>query len=237
MSTPTQTPPPPAGDPVSATCPRCGAPLRPEQDWCLNCGAAVTTEVAGAPAWRAPIAIVGAVLVVAAIALVIAFIKLSGDSQQIAQAPAPTPVATAAPVVPAPTPVPGVVATATPEATLPAVPGASATPVPTPDSTVDPGSTTTPVTGSFADWPAGKTAYTVIMWSATTRSEAEAKAKTFQAAGSTVGILHSNDFSSLRSGYWVVFSGQYDALSAAQAAAAAAQATAPGAYAKQVKPK
>ena len=68
---PPQEPPAPTGP---TPCPRCGAPVEADQDWCLNCGTAVTTEVAGAPAWRAPIAIVGAVLVVAAIAGLVAWI-------------------------------------------------------------------------------------------------------------------------------------------------------------------
>jgi hypothetical protein len=52
-----------------------------------------------------------------------------------------------------------------------------------------------------------------------------------------VGILNSSDFSSLRSGYFVVFSNQYDTLGQAQKAAERAQDDAPGAYAKQVTPK
>src|SRR4051812_49650990 len=85
--------------PPKLDCPRCGAPLRPDQDWCLNCGTAVTTEVAGAPGWRTPIAIVGVVLALAAIALAVGFIELSDDSERVAQAPATT-------VTPTPTPTP-----------------------------------------------------------------------------------------------------------------------------------
>jgi hypothetical protein len=122
-------------------------------------------------------------------------------------------------------------ATATPAPTPPA----GATPTPTPS----PGASATPAApGTFAEWPAGQTAYTVIMWSADTRQEAQTKAQAFQTAGATtLGILHSDDFASLRPGYWVVFSGTYDDLKQAQDAATAAQATAPGAYAKQVKPR
>ena len=46
------------------------------------------------------------------------------------------------------------------------------------------------------------------------RSAAEDKADGFAADGiSGVGVLHSDDFSSLKSGFWVVFSGQYDTQS------------------------
>jgi hypothetical protein len=77
----------------------------------------------------------------------------------------------------------------------------------------------------------------VILWSAASRAEARKKATDFTAAGGTgLGILHSDDFSSLREGYWVVFSGTYDSMTQAQDAAKAAS-YAPGAYAKQVRPR
>ena len=230
-------PPPPAGAPVPDACPNCGAPLRPDQDWCLNCGQAVTTRIAGPPAWRSPIAIVGVVLLLAAAGLLIAFLELSSDPETVAQSPTPTPAATGA-IVPTATPSPDPAATVTPgtDGTLTPTPspGAETTPTPGPTTTATPSPS---ASGSFAGWPAGTTAYTVILWSATTRSEAESKATEFQAAGQDVGILDSSDYSSLRGGYFVVFSGQYTDVDQAQSAAEAVQSTAPGAYAKQVKPK
>ena len=56
-----------------------------------------------------------------------------------------------------------------------------------------------------------------MLASTTSRSEAEKKARA--ASGGEVGVLQSDDFSSLRKGYWVVFSGQYDSRSAAESAA------------------
>jgi hypothetical protein len=222
----TATEQPPAEQPVATSCPRCGAPMRPDQDWCLNCGAAVTTEVAGARGWRTPIAIAGAVLLVAAIALVIAFVQLSDDADKVAQAPAAT--ATPAAPIGQPTPEP----TAAPPATSPTASPTETTPSPTPTASAP------PATGTFPDWPSGTTAYTVILWSAHSRKEAQDKATELQAAGQqNLGILHSDDYSSLRAGYWVVFSGQYDSNDAAQSAAQAAQSASPGAYAKQVKPR
>jgi hypothetical protein len=247
VTTTTETDTPPV-EPVATSCPRCGSPMRPDQDWCLNCGAAVTSEVSGARGWRAPIMVVGTLLAVAAVALVLAFVKLSDDDKTVAQAPATrTPAPTAAAPAPTATPAPTTGGTGV-------VPGATPTPIPTiagtgesqgtPGATPTPGGTgtgtgtgTTTGTGGFASWPSGTTAYTVILWSATSRSEARTKAQALQAAGqSNLGILHSNDYSSLRAGYWVVFSGQYESNDEAQSAAQSAQATAPGAYAKQVKP-
>jgi hypothetical protein len=67
-----------------------------------------------------------------------------------------------------------------------------------------------------ASWPAGKTGWTVILSSDPTKSEAQQKARGFSQDGvSGVGVLDSDNFSSLKAGYWVVFSGQYDSQSAA----------------------
>ena len=51
-----------------------------------------------------------------------------------------------------------------------------------------------------------------------------------------LGILHSNDYSSLAPGYWVLWSGQYDTSNQATKASKDLQSQAPGAYPKQVKP-
>jgi hypothetical protein len=54
------------------------------------------------------------------------------------------------------------------------------------------------------------------------KAAADAKLKAAQAAGiSGAAILHSDDFPTLRPGYWVVFDGQYDAVDQAQSQAAA----------------
>src|SRR5262249_59816710 len=66
----------PAGD----SCPLCGAPLDPDQDWCLRCGAAARTRLAASSRWKAPLI---AVAVVAALALAViaaAVVKLVSDS-------------------------------------------------------------------------------------------------------------------------------------------------------------
>ena len=107
---------------------------------------------------------------------------------------------------------------------------------PLPTAPVDTGSRPTESDASTS-WPTGLTAYTVILSSVTTRTEAHAKARTFREAGILVGTLHSDDFASLRSGYWVVFSGQYRGLDAARNAAKVAQSLVPDAYVKQIVPR
>jgi hypothetical protein len=220
--------PPPPPPPPGPVCANCGAPVRADQDWCLNCGAAVTTEVAGAGGWRTPLAIVVTVLLVAAAVLVFAFIELSGEADRVANAPVtgPTGTATAVTGVTGPSGPSGISGASGPTGSTT---GPSSSPFPTP--TGSPGGS-----GDIGKWPDGKRAYTVILFSETTRASAEAKAKTVSGLPD-VGILKSDDFSSLTSGYYVVFSSQYETNGAAQNAADAAASQAPGAYAKEVVPK
>lgn len=60
-------------------CPLCGAPLAPEQDWCLSCGAAARTRLAATPNWRAPLIALGLAIVLALGALIAALVVLSGQ--------------------------------------------------------------------------------------------------------------------------------------------------------------
>ncbi|MET0602775.1 MAG: hypothetical protein ABW167_12370 [Baekduia sp.] len=115
--------------PVPLRCPRCGANVAPEQDWCLECGAPARTRLAPTPNWRAPIALVAVVVLLAGIALAFAFTSLTSDDGSVS-------AATTAPAQPSES-----VATQS----VPVAPAATATsPAPTaasPASTAVPGST------------------------------------------------------------------------------------------------
>ena len=228
--------PPPVA--TERACPHCGASLAPDQEWCLNCGKAVGTRIAPTPRWRLPVFLVGGLLALIAAALVLALVELSGDPQPVAKAPTASATATPAgapaddggaavpPVAGAtPTPVPTAVPSVTPAPTTPEA-GAA----PTPGGKIQPGGTNS--AGDLATWPADKTGWTTVLASTTSRSEAEKKARA--AGGGEVGVLQSDDFSSLRKGYWVVFSGQYDSRSAAESAANGASGDA---YARQIVPR
>jgi hypothetical protein len=68
-------------------------------------------------------------------------------------------------------------------------------------------------------WPDGVSAWTVILASEATKGLAEAaveKAKRVASRGLNIGVLHSDDYVSLRSGYWVAFAGQFDSVDEAQ---------------------
>lgn len=66
------------------------------------------------------------------------------------------------------------------------------------------------------DWPGG-TGYTAILGSLSTEAEARRRQAEATSAGLDAGVLFSSDFSSLRPGYWVVFSGVYASAEEAEA--------------------
>jgi hypothetical protein len=204
--------PPPTPAQETRRCPRCGAELTQQQEWCLNCGADVSSTIAAPPSWRGPAALVGVLLAIAAAALILALVELAGDAEQVAQQPAATPTPPAA-ATPAPT--------VTPESTT------------IPPATDDGGAGTTP---EIADWPAGKEAWTVVLEASETRSAAEARATELAQQGIAVGILDSDEYGSLEPGRFVVFSGQYDSQRAAEQGLADLQGQVEGAYVRHVAP-
>jgi hypothetical protein len=100
-------------------------------------------------------------------------------------------------------------------------------------------STTTTATGNIT-WPAGKDGYSIFLKSVPTsegRAKADAAAQRARNNGlSQVGVLNSSDFSSLRPGYWVTFTGIYDTQQQANAALPNARARGfPTAYTRPVR--
>jgi cell division protein FtsN len=121
-----------------------------------------------------------------------------------------------------------------PQAATPA-PTAAATPAPTPESTTVPPATT--ATPAIAEWPAGTTAWTIVLESSATREAADARAEELAGQGVSVGVLDSNDFTSLEPNRFVVFSGQYDSRRAADQARQDLSGQVEGAYARRVVPE
>jgi hypothetical protein len=169
-------PPGPAGQ-AGATpqpaegCPLCGSPLQGEQEWCLRCGAAARTRLASTPNWRAPLVLLGLMIVLGLGVLAAALVSLAGGS---GSTPATTitrtvtttsitpttPGATTTPTTPGATvpTTPTTPGASTPGATTPtgATPGGTApgsgltgtTPGTTPGATKTPGTATTPGTAN-----------------------------------------------------------------------------------------
>jgi sporulation related protein len=213
-----ETPPPPpeAEEDQPRRCPRCGATLTPEQEWCLECGSGVGATIAPPPSWRGPVALVAVLLAVAAAALILALVELAGDAEQVSESPQATATPTAPP------------AAATPPATTP-TPGATTVP---PAST--PGASTT---GEIAEWPAGTEAWTVVLESSSTEQAAQERAEELAGLGMPVGMLDSDDYGSLEPGRHVVFSGQYDSQRAADQARSDLEDQVEGAYVVRVAPE
>ena len=223
MSTPTESPPPVVEEvPAPRQCPRCGAAMTDEQEWCLRCGAAVGTRIATAKGWRLPLAITGILVILAAIAVAIAIIQLADDTDQVAGTATPTP-----------TPTPSAVATPTPTPTLTPDPAATATPTPTPTATPTSTPDSSPGSGSIAEWPSGKDGWTVVLSSKSSEDAARDSAESFSSEGiPDVGILDSDDFDSLQGGFWVVYSGEFDSQS--EATQALDDIEAPDAYIRRI---
>ncbi len=213
-----ETPPAPAG----RRCPRCGAGLTEQQEWCLHCGTAVGARVVAAPGWRAPIALAGLLLALTAIAVALAIVTLADDTEQV-------PAGTSAAVSPAPTAT--AVPTPTPDPAATATPAPAETPTPTPSATPDTGTA-----GGVETWPDGEAGWTIILASERSRANATTKAQGFTDSGiAGVGMLDTDDFSSLTGGYWAVYAGRYDSRSAAEDALQGVDAA--DAYVRQVTPR
>ena len=223
--------PPPAPE-----CPRCGTPYAPRQEYCLECGLRlpITGGVVGtlASAWRQRLPYypgdwiwpVLVALVIAAIAAVVAIAATrdSGKGKTLvattAQGTVGATVTTVGPTGPGSTTV------------------STTTPTTAPTSTSPP-----PPANQLTTWPAGTNGYTVVLNSVPTsggRAHAEQLAKAALKAGLTnVGVLDSSRYSSLHPGYYVVFSGVFTSLAAAQGALTSARSGGyPSAYARAITP-
>jgi len=161
-------PPAPSRPAVTEACPLCGAPLDPRQDWCLSCGAAARTRLAATPNWKAPVASIALVAVLALGVLAAALVKLAGGSGSGAT-PATTTVTTT----------PGASAQTTPTTVTPGVPTTTPT---TPGAATTPTSAATTPTvtaqpGNAGGIAAPSTTPTVTAKSGAGNSRADKKAK------------------------------------------------------------
>jgi hypothetical protein len=254
MAEPPPPPPPPSGPgvppppvpppPEPGLCPRCGAPHDPYQEYCLECGLRLPPPygMRSGEIWSrdSPVWLWAALLALLLVALVagaiVAIAATRGDNEGGPRAVGPV-VSTG----PSTTDTVGII-TQPPTVTInpPTTTFGSTTTLPT--TTVGSTttlSTTTTATGNVT-WPAGKDGYSIFLKSVPTsegRAKADAAAQRARNNGlSQVGVLNSSDFSSLRPGYWVTFTGIYDTQQQANAALPNARARGfPTAYTRPVR--
>jgi septal ring-binding cell division protein DamX len=174
--------------------------------------------------------------------VILAIVALANQKDEVSPtakaSPTPSVVGGIAPLptgTPIPTPSFDPSLTPTPDPGLTPTPDPGLTPTPEPSQ--DPnqtdggfGSTT------FSGWSGGD-GFTVILKSASSQDSAEQFAGDAEAAGHAVGILESDDFSSLNGGYWVVFSGEYTSKSEAQDALDGLKSDYSDAYVKAITPQ
>jgi predicted nucleic acid-binding Zn ribbon protein len=243
-------PPEEEGPPPPPRCEVCGAELEPDQTYCLECGS--PTPMAPRPRrsgkWIALLALAMIVLGGGAGALAYAVVNDDDDGGG-GGSTAPTSVTAptapgALPTAPSTGPLPpdtSFTSPTTPTDTagtatgFPTVTGA--TPPPTAGTTA--GGTTTEAPGGggggSSDWPSGTTAWTAILSSVRSESDARAAKARVASSGEPAGVLFSSDYPGLRPGYWVVYSGSFPTEPAAEAHARDLTGSWPGAYAKRIE--
>jgi hypothetical protein len=217
-----------------AACPRCGAAYEHGQEYCLECGSrlpeteGVVTTLSSRwrdkpwyPGdWVWPV-LVGLLIAGLATAVAIAVRDAGGQDTTVV---ATQPTGTVGPPPP-------------PEPAPPEQPTTGETPSPPPEA--PPTAPPPPPSNELVTWPQDRSGFTVVLESIPTsagRSLANQKARAAQKAGlEDVGVLNSSRYASLHPGYFVVFSGVFDSMAAAQGVLETAQTSGyRAAYARQI---
>lgn len=213
-------------------CPSCGATVEPLQEYCVECGLRVRgggVVPALASGWRRRLRwYPGDWVWPSLLALVVAVVAAAGAiwwTREASPAAATTVVGDTAPLPTVPT---TTVAPTTPAATVPTQTRPTTT-APRPR----------PARRALIEWPERRNGWTLVLLSLPTsagRPAAVGRAREAIRAGlSEVGVLDSSEYASLHPGYYVVFSGVYPTIGAAQdAVSRAAEAGYENAYARRV---
>jgi hypothetical protein len=253
--------PPPAAPPA---CEVCGAELEADQTYCLECGSPTSLAPRLRRSPRAAAIVAAGMVVLGLGAGALAYAVVRDDGSGTSSGPdslsvpglLPDQATPTLPLVTETVPTTGLlppdtsVTTPTlPDTTAPGtsdtatgfdtVTGPSSTPtVPLTETSTPPPTTTEstpPVASGGGDWPAGTTAWTAVLASLRTEATARSAKSRVVAGGDPAGVLFSSDFSNLRPGYWVVFSGRYGSREPAIAQAARLKDLFPTAYARRVE--
>jgi hypothetical protein len=218
---------------ADTTCPRCGARVEPIQEYCLECGlrvrggGVVPTLASG---WRRRLHwYPGDWIWPSLLALVVAVIASAGAiwwTRDASSAASTTVIGDTAPLPTVPT-----------TESLPTTGPAATVPTQTRQTTTAP--RRPPARRALIEWPQGRNGWTLVLVSMPTsagRPQAVGRAREAVRAGlDDVGVIDSSEYASLHPGYYVVFSGVYPTIGAAQDAVSdAAEAGFENAYARRV---
>jgi hypothetical protein len=206
------------------TCPHCGGPAEQGQLVCLECGGRIGLDYRRPPGWKLPLAIVGVVIAALAVGFGFGLREITDNADnEVAEAgagkPRPEPKRAARNGTRAAAKKPAARA----KRNRPAKPRPAK---PRPTGKPRPAATLPGVPG----WPAGRSGYTIVLLSASDRPSARSFARTARQGGTRVGVLRSNDYSSLEKGFWIVFSGIYGTRPQAERAVTKVSRGFPGAF-------
>ena len=218
--------------PTDTTCPRCGATVEPLQEYCLECGLRVRgggVVPSLASGWQRRLHwYPGDWVWPSLLALVVAVIAAAGAIWWTRDASSAASTTVVGDTAPLPT-----------VQTTESVPTAPAATVPTQTRPTTTAPQRPPARRSLIEWPQGRNGWTLVLVSLPTtagRPQAVGRAREAVRAGlDDVGVLDSAEYASLHPGYYVVFSGVYPTIAAAQDAVSdAAEAGFENAYARRV---
>ncbi|MDQ3644976.1 MAG: hypothetical protein M3356_05660 [Actinomycetota bacterium] len=219
-------------------CPTCAAPAERGQLVCLECGSRVALSYRRPPSWKIPVAISAVLMLLAGAGGVLAYQAIDDEAQrEVAAAPVkvndqPQNAETGAGEEPsvtgeADTSEPTATGEATePEAISPEEPESDATA--TADGLVK--------DGALYTWPRDLEAFTVVLLSSEDRASALSFAESAtETRGERIGVIRSDDFETLPTGFFIVFAGKYPDQAQADEAAARLGGSFRGAFPQLVR--
>jgi hypothetical protein len=234
-----QQPPPPPVEAEGGDCPRCGTPYEPFQEYCLECGLRLPVSRGLIPvlstAWRRRVPwypgdwiwpVLGALIVAGLGAAIAILANTDNDSAtKTTRGLGSVPANTAGPPPPPETDTSTAPTETAPTESVPTT--TEPAPIPPP-----------PPSTELIEWPAGQNGWTIVLSSSPQSSGRAAAARlgreAIDAGLTDVGVLNSDEYSSLHPGYFVVFTGIYNSESEARGALDAAQSSYPQAYPRQI---
>ena len=225
-------------------CPTCAAPAERGQLVCLECGSRIALSYRRPPSWKIPVAISAVLLLLAGAGAVLAYQAIDDEAEREVAA---TPVKVSdradegeggsASAEDEPATTEKSEEKEEPEATTTGEAEESKSLIPDqaePDSGA-------PADGLVKDgalytWPRDLAAFTVVLLSNEDRPSAANFAESAAETGSDkIGVIRSNDFETLPTGFFIVFAGKYPNRAKADAAAARLGRTFPGAFPQVVR--